>query len=69
MKSDALTEAVRKLITEEGGNLKWLAQEIGISYSALYSSIGASGRGRPLRAEEFMTICGVLGLDPWDFVR
>lgn len=68
MKSDALTEAVRKHMAESGQNLKWLAQETGYSYAQIYMSLGASGRGRPLRAEEFMTICGVLGLDPWDFM-
>ena len=65
---DRLTAAVREAIGDAGVNLTQLAKNTGIDYWRLYDTLGAGGRGRHLRADEFMKICAALKLDPWEFV-
>lgn len=65
---DELTKALGETLRDTGINLKRLAAKTGISYCALYNGLGFGGKGRDLRAEEFMKICRVLKLDPWEFI-
>ena len=65
---DELTAAMRETLGDAGINLKRLAAKTGISYCALYNSLGFVGKGRDLRAEKFMKICRVLKRDPWEFI-
>ncbi len=65
---DNLTKWVREELGRQEVNLLRLSDQTGIGYWKLYDALGAGGRGRDLRAEEFMKICRALELDPWAFM-
>ena len=65
---DKLTAAMREALGAAEVNLVQLSERTGIGYWELYNSLGPKGRGRKLRAEEFMKICRELEWDPWDFI-
>ena len=65
---DELTATLRGILGEMGVNLTQLSERTGIGYNALYASLGTKGRGRDLRATEFMKICRALKLDPREFM-
>ena len=67
-KVDELTKALGETLRDTGINLKRLAINTGIPYWTIYNSLGANGKSRSLRADEFMKICRVLMLNPWDFI-
>lgn len=50
-------------------NLTELSKKTGIHYSRLYASVWDRSRQRDLRANELMSICVVLNIDPMNFVH
>ena len=64
-----VTKNVAKYLREKGINLSVLAKRTGIPYSVLYSSLGLKSQvDRELRADELMSICLFLDLNPMDFI-
>ena len=66
---DAITQSVARYIEEKGVSVRNLSEKTGISYSALYDSLLNKGRGRELRAWEFMAICRFLEKKAEDFME
>ena len=58
---------VSNYIRTKGINLSKISRDTGISYMALYDSLMNNERNRDLRDEEFLEVCGFLGVDPRDF--
>ncbi len=46
-----------------------LSKKTGIRYSSLYASVWDRSRHRDLRANELMSICVVLDINPMDFIQ
>lgn len=49
-------------------DIKKMSKATGIQYEALYDSLRNNKRSRPLRADEFMSVCSYLYKDPHDFM-
>lgn len=64
---DIPTKNLSEYITRKGISLRNLSSHTGISYQALLDSLSRKGRGRDLRAGEFITICKFLEQDPRRF--
>ena len=62
-----ITQKIGEFLKDSNVNLSKLSRKAGIPYSLLYASVWDKNRGRELRANEFMSICIVLGLNPMDF--
>ena len=62
-----ITSAISDYVRNNGIQISFLAKKTGINPKVLYNSIGNGGRLRPLRADEFLSICLALGCDPWIF--
>lgn len=62
-----VTARVSNYIRTKGINLSKISRDTGISYTALYDSLMNDERNRDLRDEEFLEVCGFLGVDPRDF--
>lgn len=60
------TELLSKYIQERGFSLKAISNATGLSPGILYPSLGSTVR-RPLRADEFLSICVFLQVDPMKF--
>ena len=60
------TKALAAFIKEKGISIKTLSEATKLSEGILYPSLG-SGRGRELRADEFLAICVFLEVDPMRF--
>lgn len=63
-----ITESIGDYLRRKRINLTELSQKTGIHYSTLYASVWDRSRHRDLRANELMSICVVLGINPMDFV-
>lgn len=63
-----ITIKLRDYILSRGINIHKLAYSLGIPYNKLRASFSLTGRGRELRASEFIPICIFLQLDPFQFV-
>lgn len=64
-----ITESIGDYLRRKRINLTELSQKTGIHYSTLYASVWDRSRHRDLRANELMSICVVLGINPMDFVN
>lgn len=60
------TELLSKYIKERGFSLKAISNATGLAPGILYPSLGTNVR-RPLRADEFLSICAYLQVDPMKF--
>lgn len=65
----AVTKNLAEYIGKVGVNISELARKTGIPYCSLYRSVGVEDPKRELRADELMSICSVLGLNPMDFAN
>lgn len=65
---DDITIRLRDYILSRGINIHKLAYNLGIPYNALRASFSLTGKGRRLRASEYIPICIFLHLDPFQFV-
>lgn len=65
----AYTKNLADYVKKRGINLSKVARDTGLSYSALYSSLMDSDRGRDLRDYEFMSVCLFLDVDPREFAE
>ncbi len=63
----AVTKKLAAYINSIGVNLAELARKTNIPYQSLYRSLGAADPQRELRANELVSICMVLGVNPMDF--
>lgn len=63
----AVTERVSDYIRDRGISIKKISADTGVSYVALYDSLGNKNRKRELRDEEFLKVCIFLGVDPISF--
>lgn len=64
-----VTLRVSDYVRTRGINLSKMSRDTGISYMALYDSLMNNERDRDLRDEEFLEVCGFLGVDPRDFAE
>ena len=64
-----ITENIGNYLRRKRINLTELSRKTGIHYNSLYASVWDRSRHRDLRANELMSICVVLNIDPMDFVR
>ena len=62
-----ITQKIGEFLKDSNINLSDLSRKAGIPYSLLYASVWDKNRKRDLRANEFMSICVVLDLNPMDF--
>lgn len=60
------TKKLAIFIKEKGISIRSISNATKLSESILYASLG-SGRGRELRADEFLAICTFLEVDPMKF--
>ena len=60
------TELLSKYIRERGFSLKAISNATGLAPGILYPSLGSNVR-RPLRADEFLSICVFLQVEPMLF--
>ena len=63
-----ITQKVGRLLKNSHVNLSELFRKTEIPYNTLYASVWDRSRHRDLRANELMSICVVLGINPMDFV-
>lgn len=63
---DGITQAVARYVKEKGIAVSTISEKTGISCGALYPSL-RDEPGRKLRADEFMSICSFLDIDPRKF--
>lgn len=63
-----ITQKVGRLLKNSHVNLSELSRKTEIPYNTLYASVWDRSRHRDLRANELMSICVVLGINPMDFV-
>lgn len=63
-----ITRKVGDFLTESRTNLSELSRKTGIPYRMLYASVWNRKRTRELRANELMSICVALNVNPMDFV-
>lgn len=61
-----VTEELAKYICNRGYSLKAIMNATGLQRGIVYSSLGKTTR-RPLRADEFLSVCAFLQVDPMDF--
>lgn len=62
-----VTENLGKYVKAKHINLTGLAEDTGVSYQTLYTSLIDGKRIRELRANELASVCYVLGVNPMDF--
>lgn len=60
-------EKLSEYIKTNGITLFSIIRRTGIGKTAIYSSLGENGK-RKLRADEYIKICSVIGVDPMYFV-
>lgn len=63
---DSVTQSVSQYIREKGISISTISQKTGITGGVLYPSLREKPTRR-LRADEFMSICLFLDVDPWRF--
>lgn len=63
-----ITKNISEYISAIGINLSDLSRKSGVSYPALYTSL-VRRTGRDLRANELVSICFVLKINPMDFAE
>lgn len=64
-----ITENIGDYLRRKRINLTELSKKTGIHYNSLYASVWDRSRRRDLRANELMSICVVLGINPIDFIH
>lgn len=64
-----VTKKVAAYVQTMGINLSELSRKTGISYTAVYRSLGKSEPERVLRADEFTAICSIIHKNPMDFAE
>lgn len=64
-----ITKKIAEHVSEMGINISELSRKSGVTYSALYASLANNEKRRELRADELISICIVLKLNPMDFTE
>lgn len=64
-----ITKNIGDYLRRKHINLTELSKKTGIHYSRLYASVWDRSRRRDLRANELMSICVVLDINPMDFIQ
>ena len=59
-----VTKAVSEFVKDKGYQTSVIAKKTGISVNSLYKSFGGNRR---LRADEYLSLCDFLGVDPREF--
>ena len=63
-----VTKRVAEYLKENKVNLSKLSEKSEIPYYLLYASVRDKHLERELRADEFLSICVVLNINPSDFI-
>lgn len=63
----AITKNLARYTREKAINLSAMSRATGISYGALYASLGDQKRNRPLTVDEAVLVCKFLGEKVEDF--
>lgn len=63
----SVTKNIANYVSDIGVNLAELARKSGIEYSAVYASLADKNKERELRANELISICSVLKINPMEF--
>ena len=61
-----ITVSVSRYLKDTGVALKRMCNDTGLSYNAIYKSLGPTGT-RKLRADELLTICNYIHKEPMSF--
>ena len=69
MRIEGTTNKMMDFLKKNGINLSELSRASGVSYKLLYASVRDKNRKRELRADEFLSICEVLEVDPGTFIK
>lgn len=64
-----ITKNIGDYLRRKHINLTELSKKTGIHYNTLYASVWDRSRRRDLRANELMSICVVLDINPMDFIQ
>ena len=64
-----ITENIGDYLRMKRINLTELSRKTGIHYNSLYASVWDRSRHRDLRANELMSICVVLDINPMGFIH
>lgn len=67
MIAEHVTENIAKHVEETSVNLSELSRKSGVAYVSLYTSLADKKKSRELRADELVSICKVLRINPMDF--
>lgn len=62
-----ITKNLAAYVRDKSINLSAMARATGISYNALYASLGSKTRERPLSVDEAVLVCKFLGVKVDDF--
>lgn len=63
-----ITENLAEYVKRKAINLSAMSRATGISYNALYDSLGNKARKRPLSVDEAVLICKYLEMKVDDFI-
>lgn len=66
---DPVTRKISEYVKAKHINLKALSEDSGISYAALYASLGDANRDRQIRGHEMIAVCKALEKNPMDFAE
>ena len=69
MRIEGTTNKMMNFLKKNGINLSELSRIAGIPYKLLYASVRDKNRKRELRADEFLSICEALEVDPGIFAK
>lgn len=69
MRIEGTTNKMMNFLKKNGINLSELSRTSGVSYKLLYASVRDKSRKRELRADEFLSICEALEVDPGIFAK
>ena len=67
MTAEHVTKNLAEYVDKIGANLSELSRKSGVAYVSLYTSLADKKKSRELRANELVSICKVLGINPMDF--
>lgn len=68
MRVEGATQRLMRRVAEENANLSELSRKSGVPYYRLYRSFSDANGRRELRADEFLSLCACMGVNPGEFL-